>query len=110
MRALVNLSRRYLLWNRHSVLISKRLSKKFCYSAFTSSATKSPLPRPPRRILQKPIEPEPDECCGNDCRFCVYVVYEEDLALWNAQEAEKKDENDLQQSPDADLDKPVAKD
>ena len=30
----------------------------------------------------RPSEPEPDDCCGNDCRDCVWIDYSLQLALW----------------------------
>ena len=34
--------------------------------------------------LQAPVEPDPLECCGNDCANCVWIVYWEKLQAWQA--------------------------
>lgn len=39
------------------------------------------------RQLSEPVEPEPQECCGNDCPLCVWVVYWEQQQAWEKQQA-----------------------
>lgn len=34
--------------------------------------------------LARPTEPAMEECCGNDCRNCVWTVYWEKLQAWEA--------------------------
>lgn len=31
---------------------------------------------------QRPEEPDPASCCGNDCQRCVWIVYWEELQAW----------------------------
>lgn len=38
-------------------------------------------------MLRAPEEPKDGECCGSDCRHCVWTVYWEQLQLWERQEA-----------------------
>ena len=33
--------------------------------------------------------PEPEDCCGNDCRDCVFTAYSEALAAWEAEAREE---------------------
>jgi oxidoreductase family protein len=33
-------------------------------------------------LPEKPVEPDPSECCGRDCENCVYVYYERALKRW----------------------------
>lgn len=42
-----------------------------------------------RRKVSKPVEPRPEECCGNDCQLCVWVVYWEQLQDWEAQQRQE---------------------
>ena len=50
--------------------------------------TKSELP-------QKPVEPDPSECCERGCENCVYVYYEKALKRWQKKMDEiKKSEKD----------------
>ena len=32
-----------------------------------------------KNIQDKPVEPEPEECCGSGCRPCVYDLYDTNL-------------------------------
>lgn len=38
-------------------------------------------------IPAKPTYPEPYECCGSGCRFCVFDIYEKDLERWEKQQS-----------------------
>lgn len=40
-------------------------------------------------LLKEPREPLPEECCGNDCRLCVWTVYWQDLQAWEEQNRAK---------------------
>lgn len=42
--------------------------------------------------LFRPIEPEPDECCGNNCEDCVWTVYADDLKAYRAALAKARGE------------------
>jgi hypothetical protein len=35
---------------------------------------------------ERPQEPEPDECCSNDCRDCVWVEYTSKLDAWRSRD------------------------
>lgn len=37
-----------------------------------------------RRSVRKPQEPEPEDCCGNGCKDCVWVDYEKAVEEWRA--------------------------
>lgn len=45
-----------------------------------------PRPRTPAPRA-RPVEPGPTECCGNDCRLCVWTVYWEALQAWEEEQA-----------------------
>ena len=51
-------------------------------AAATPAAAK---PHPPMR--RPPEEPKDGECCGSDCRYCVWTEYWEQLQAWQRQEA-----------------------
>ena len=42
--------------------------------------------------LTKPSEPDPMECCGNDCANCVWIVYWEKLQTWQASQDDETSE------------------
>ncbi len=42
--------------------------------------------------LQRPEEPNPMECCGNDCANCVWIVYWEKLQAWQASQDDDSSE------------------
>eukprot|EP00457_Paulinella_chromatophora_P008279 gb/GEZN01008310.1/.p1 GENE.gb/GEZN01008310.1/~~gb/GEZN01008310.1/.p1 ORF type:complete len:101 (-),score=9.96 gb/GEZN01008310.1/:1141-1443(-) len=31
---------------------------------------------------KEPVEPDPSECCGNDCPNCVWITYFDELSLF----------------------------
>lgn len=37
------------------------------------------------RLSEKPLPPEPDQCCGSDCAACVNDLYQHDLEQWALQ-------------------------
>ncbi|WP_075107927.1 oxidoreductase-like domain-containing protein [Neptuniibacter marinus] len=45
-------------------------------------------------LMEKPTPPAACECCENACSPCVWDTYFEALAVWNAQQALIKKEND----------------
>lgn len=53
-----------------------------------SDAARHALPPPP--LPQPPTEPEPFECCGNGCDYCVWTVYFEQLAEYEEALAERE--------------------
>ena len=40
-------------------------------------------------VEEKPVEPEPYECCGNGCADCVWVDYWQRLEQWKKQQEDK---------------------
>ena len=44
------------------------------------------------KVPTKPEYPDPDECCGSGCRFCVYELYEMDLERWEKYFRDKGEE------------------
>ena len=38
------------------------------------------------RMAAPPEEPKDGECCGSDCRHCVWTVYWEQLQVWEQQQ------------------------
>jgi len=51
-----------------------------------ASVVSGPVP------LSRPEEPNPMECCGNDCANCVWIVYWEKLQTWQAAQADEDSE------------------
>lgn len=45
---------------------------------------------PDGATLQRPKEPEPHECCGRGCEFCVWTIYWQDLKDFQAAVARSK--------------------
>lgn len=41
-------------------------------------------------ITMRPLEPEPEMCCGNDCPNCVWIQHDEQLFYWKRDQAAKK--------------------
>lgn len=41
-------------------------------------------------VLRRPEEPDPHECCGRGCEFCVWTVYYEDLQAYQRAVAAEK--------------------
>lgn len=37
----------------------------------------------------RPVEPLPSQCCGSGCSPCVFDLYNQDLARWEAARARK---------------------
>lgn len=37
----------------------------------------------------RPVEPLPSQCCGSGCSPCVFDLYQQDLARWEAARASK---------------------
>lgn len=42
------------------------------------------------KLILKPNPPADDDCCGSACDPCVWDFYYDDLAKWQAQQAEIK--------------------
>jgi cytochrome-b5 reductase len=45
-------------------------------------------------LTEKPTPPADCECCESACSPCVWDIYYEALAAWNAQQASIKKDND----------------
>jgi hypothetical protein len=54
-----------------------------------SRLTTSPSPHQPPSPRPRPAMPDPEDCCGNDCRDCVFTTYSEALATWEAEAREE---------------------
>jgi hypothetical protein len=37
-------------------------------------------------LIEKPVEPNPNECCGNGCKDCVWESYYDKLVLYEEQQ------------------------
>lgn len=37
------------------------------------------------KVLVKPVEPDPYECCGDGCKICVWDVYYEEKRKYDTQ-------------------------
>jgi len=62
-----------------------------CRLLSSSNGTKSLRPEPTR-----PLEPDPEECCGQGCQNCVWTLYFDKLAEYEQALAEWK----LHQQPE----------
>lgn len=54
----------------------------------TTSSTKTKTRKDP--VTGRPIEPAMEECCGNDCRDCVWTDYWNALQRWEEQQEKNK--------------------
>ena len=64
----------------HSKKFLRLPSLSSSFSTLNTSTT-----APVTNTLVKPKEPEPEECCGNDCRDCVWIDYWKKLELYDEQ-------------------------
>ena len=69
-----------------------KLEQQLAAKRNATSASKDGRAKSKRVVRKKPVEPvepAPEECCGNGCQTCVYITYweekqqyEDDMALY----------------------------
>jgi hypothetical protein len=67
--------------------LERRLSLSRTTDDSTNTPPPSPSPTPTVAVddkgeLKMPVEPGPEECCGNDCRNCVWITYANELTAY----------------------------
>jgi hypothetical protein len=43
-----------------------------------------------QKLIDKPIPPDSNDCCGNGCSPCVWDLYYEELERWRQQEEQRQ--------------------
>jgi len=43
------------------------------------------------KVLTRPSEPGPEDCCQSGCTYCVWEIYQQDLEAFQDQERAKKE-------------------